>query len=287
MTLTEWVATILAAREVIPGDDSDLTMILRDSAARAVLQGNEGAGPSAQLAGYVQESLSPDRVSHWLAIVERVRCGLTAHPVVAGDLAYPSLLATCWDAPPFLFVRGALPDRPRLAVVGSRTASADSLTMAARVAAQATALGYEVVSGLALGIDTAAHLGALDAGGSTVAVLGTGIEHIYPVENVELAARVAETGALVSQFPPDAPRSSTSFLIRNHVIAGLSSASVVMAGEDRSGSRDEAQAAAAYGRPVLLWGPQLERRGWATRMVAAGQAEFFEKPDDLAAMLAG
>ena len=111
----------------------------------------------------------------------------------------------------------------------------------------------------------------------------TELAHVNPAENQELAARISGSGALISQFPPDAPRSSTSFLIRNHVIAGLSATSVVMAGEERSGSRNEAQAAVGYGRAVLLWEPELGARKWATRMVHDEHARFFSTPDEAVA----
>lgn len=283
---SEWVALILAAREVIPGDDADLTRILRDPDARRVLEGLPGHGVDTHLAQYVRDTISDDRLRHWAAVVERVSMATTSGVLVAGGEGYPVLLDGCWDAPPFLFTRGCLGEQNRVAVVGSRAASDAVLTMTTQVAEAVTDAGYEVVSGLALGVDTAAHRAALKAGGTTVAVMGTGIEHVYPTDNKQLAASISQHGALVSQFPPDAPRSSTSFLIRNHVIAGLSMTSIVLAGEERSGSRNEAQSAAGYGRPVLLWEPELAGKRWASSMVESGHATFFSTPTDAITALA-
>ena len=283
MSWTEWVALILAAREVIPGDDADLTRILRDPQAKAVLEGGDGDGPAGQLARYVRSTISDERLRHWASVIDRVTASENTSVLVAGTDAYPPLLESCWDAPPFLFARGSTSNKPRVAIVGSRSTTDDVLQMTGRVAAAVTQAGHEVVSGLALGVDTAAHTAALQAGGTTLAVMGTGIRHVYPAENQELSVRISERGALISQFPPDAPRSSTSFLIRNHVIAGLSATSLVMAGEERSGSRNEAQAAAGYGRAVLLWEPELGARRWATSMVSGGHAKFFATPEDAVA----
>lgn len=282
----EWVALMLAAREVIPGDDADLTRILRDPDAKRVLEGLPGDGVETNLAHYVRDTISETRLQHWAAVIDRVSTVTSTNVIVAGGERYPALLDSCWDAPPFLFTRGHLGDKERVAIVGSRMANEPVLAMTAQVAEAVTDAGFEVASGLALGVDTAAHIAALRAGGTTVAVMGTGIEHVYPAENRELASEISHSGALVSQFPPDAPRSSTSFLIRNHVIAGLSKVSVVMAGEERSGSRNEAQAAAGYDRPVLLWEPGLAGRKWADDMVKSGHAAFFSTPGQVTARLA-
>ena len=281
MSWTVWVATLLAAREVIPGDDADLTQILRDPEARDALTRDADTGTSlAPLAGYIRASISPHRLAHWDEAAKRLLATGT-EVRVAGDPDYPRLLAQCWDAPPFLFVSGALVERERVAIVGSRDASPDVLRATAAVAEAAALKGLEVVSGLAHGVDSAAHLGALRANGTTLAVMGTGIERVFPEENWELAIAIRNQGALISQFPPDAPGSSTSFLIRNHTIAGLTPISFVMAGKERSGSRNEAQAAVAYGRRVVFWEPALGDQRWARELVTAGRAEFFTQPDEV------
>jgi DNA protecting protein DprA len=120
------------------------------------------------------------------------------------DDEYPRNLRRIYNRPPFLFVRGALDntDERSVAVVGTRRASPDGLSQAAHLAGELARRGVTVVSGLARGIDTAAHTAALDAGGRTLAVMGTGIDRVYPAENAELAQRIPEQGALVSQFWP-------------------------------------------------------------------------------------
>jgi DNA processing protein len=148
------------------------------------------------------------------------------------------------------------------------------LTVTRELAATVAAAGAVVVSGLAAGVDGAAHRGALDAAGQTVAVMGTGITHIYPEQNTGLAEEIRRHGVLLSQFAPDAPRTKTTFLRRNHVIAGLSDVSVVMAGQHRSGSRHEVEQAIEYGRPVLMWAPTLAGEQWAQQLVTNGSATF-------------
>lgn len=284
MTWIDWAAQLLAAREVIPGDDADLTRVLRDPGSRAVLMDQAVSDDDAvDLARYIRGSITEERVAHW----KQVLAGIGDRDVefrAADDPGYPPCLDACWDAPPFLFIEGNLgePDQPRLAVVGSRSTTAQTLHATEQLASEIARAGWQIVSGLAAGVDTAAHWAALKAGGSTVAVMGTGIQNVFPQENAELArAIVAKNGALVSQFPPDAPRSSTSFLIRNHVIAGLSNASVVMTGEERSGSRNEAQAAVGYGRLVYFWRPALQDKDWAHHLVTRGEAMYFDHPSEI------
>jgi DNA processing protein len=132
------------------------------------------------------------------------------------DESYPVRLRAIHQAPPVLFARGALiPDEVAVSVVGSRKASDQGLAMAGGVARELVARGISVIAGLALGIDTAAHRAALAAGGRTVAVIGTGINRVYPAENRKLQEEIAARGLLLSQFWPDAPPQKHTFLIRN------------------------------------------------------------------------
>lgn len=283
MTWTDWAALLLAAREVIPGDDADLTRVLRDPRSRAVLTDQAPDADTFDMARYIRGSVTQERIAHWKRTLEALG-GREIEFRAADHPDYPPLLYACWDAPPFLFVEGQLGglDEPRLAVVGSRSTTTETLQATEQLVSEVARVGWQVVSGLAAGVDTAAHRAALKVGGSTIAVMGTGIQHVFPQENAKLAREiVAKNGALVSQFPPDAPRSSTSFLIRNHVIAGLSNASIVMTGEERSGSRNEAQAAAGYGRPVFLWRQALQDKDWSRRLVDRDEARFFDHPSEI------
>jgi DNA processing protein len=168
------------------------------------------------------------------------------------DPRYPALLRRIYDPPPILYVRGLLAeDELAVAVVGSRAATAAGRTLARSMARDLAAWGATVVSGLARGIDTAAHEGALDASGRTVAVLGCGLDRTYPAENERLAGRIASAGAVVSEFPLGAPPLPEHFPRRNRVIAGWSRAVVVVEAAARSGALNTARCASDEGRDVL------------------------------------
>ncbi|MGL4316003.1 MAG: DNA-processing protein DprA [Pseudomonas sp.] len=174
--------------------------------------------------------------------------------VVMWDAAnYPALLAELSDAPPLLFVAGnpGLLEQPQLAMVGSRRASRPGLDSAGAFARSLAGGGFTITSGLALGVDGAAHQGALDVGGSTLAVLGTGLQCIYPHRHVGLAARIIEGGgALVSELPLDCPPQAGNFPRRNRIISGLSLGVLVVEASPSSGSLITARLAAEQGREV-------------------------------------
>jgi DNA processing protein len=180
------------------------------------------------------------------------------------DQGYPENLRAVHDRPPLLFCSGSLEpaDDRAVAVVGARRASASGATAARALARHLTKSGFTVVSGLAAGIDTAAHDAALAAGGRTVAVLGTGLRRSYPPQNAGLQSRIAAQCAVVSQFWPDSPPSRHSFPMRNAVISGLSLATVVVESSHTGGSRLQARLALEQGRPVFLWHRLLEQP-WA------------------------
>jgi len=190
------------------------------------------------------------------------------------DAEYPSRLAEIPDAPATLHVRGRLLDEDALAVaiVGSRRATTYGLEVAETLAADLAARGVTIVSGLARGIDSAAHRGALRVGGRTLAVLGSGVDVIYPPENRRLAVEIAERGALLSQFAPGTPPLPQNFPIRNQVIAAISLAVVVVEAAERSGSLITARLAAELGREVLAVPGRIttsESRG-ANRLIQDG-----------------
>ncbi len=169
------------------------------------------------------------------------------------DSSYPAQLRDIHEMPPLLFTRGELSDdRRAIAVVGSRAASEHGLKVARSVARTLAEAGVTVVSGLAAGIDTAAHTAALDADGRTVAVIGTGIRRTYPRENAELQRTIERRGLVISQFLPDAPPTRGSFPMRNAVMSGYASATVVVEAGEHSGARIQARYALAHGRPVIM-----------------------------------
>jgi DNA processing protein len=205
-----------------------------------------------------------------------------------GDAEYPALLLAVPTAPATLHVRGALVEGDTLAVavVGSRRATAYGLSVAETLAADLAARGVTIVSGLARGIDTAAHRGALRVGGRTIAVLGSGVDVVYPPENARLAEEVAARGALVSQFAPGTPPLPHHFPTRNAVIAGLSLAVVVVEAAERSGSLITARLAAELGREVLAMPGRAtapESRG-ANRLIQDGAALALGWEDVVAAL---
>jgi len=168
---------------------------------------------------------------------------------------YPEWLARTFDPPPALYVRGALvpgEGERSVAIVGARAATPRGLTLARALARDLAEAGLTVVSGLARGIDTAAHRGALEAGGRTVAILGSGLDRVYPAENEELAATIATRGgAVVSEFPLDTRPWKGNFPRRNRVIAGWGRGVVVVEAGERSGALITARVALDEGREVL------------------------------------
>jgi DNA processing protein len=183
-----------------------------------------------------------------------MRSFVTVRP---GNPAYPSQLAAIPAAPECLWIRGDIGRLPNsttraVAVVGSRAASRDGLELAAGIAGDLARAGVTIVSGLARGIDGAAHAAALDAAGTTVAVLGSGLDRVYPPEHVALAARIAEAGAVVSEFPPAMAPHAGCFPRRNRVISGLCQAVVIVEAPEKSGALITASAALDQGREVMV-----------------------------------
>ncbi|MCX9157320.1 DNA-processing protein DprA [Niveibacterium sp. 24ML] len=173
--------------------------------------------------------------------------------VTLGDPEYPPTLLQTADPPLLLYVKGRveLLSRPALAVVGSRHASAQGLENAEAFSRALSAAGLLIVSGLALGIDAAAHRGGLDGVGGTLAFIGTGADRIYPARNASLARRIAESGAIVSEFPLGTPSVAHNFPKRNRLIAGLAQGVLVVEAAPASGSLITARLAGELGREVL------------------------------------
>ena len=173
--------------------------------------------------------------------------------VTLADAAYPPLLLNIPDPPVLLYVRGraALLQAPAVAVVGSRNATRQGVEHAARFAAELAGAGLTIVSGLALGIDAAAHTGALGEPGSTVAVIGTGIDIDYPAGNRALAERIARAGCIVSEYALGTPPLAHHFPRRNRLISGLARGGLVIEAAAQSGSLITARLAAEQGRDVF------------------------------------
>jgi DNA processing protein len=215
------------------------------------------------------------------ALAEATDRGLTAIPL--GDEAYPDLLRHLPDPPLVLWAKGDVSwlARPAVAVVGSRAATPAGLATARTLGRGLAAAGLVVVSGMAYGIDAAAHEGALDEGG-TVAVLGCGADRVYPWEHRALAARIVERGAIVSEFAPGTLPLRHHFPLRNRIISGLSLAVVVVQASYNSGSLHTARAAGEQGRGILaVPGPTQAGRHRGCHALIKDGARLVETVEDV------
>ena len=169
--------------------------------------------------------------------------------IVGGDDAYPKLLKEISDPPIALYRKGSYDfSRPHIAIVGSRRTTLYGQATAKKIGAQLAQLGFCIVSGLARGIDTAAHEGALSVGGKTAAVLGTGLDVIYPPENLGLYRQIEEHGAVLSEFPFGRRADRQSFAMRNRIVAGMCEATVVIESDVDGGAMITARFAGEQGR---------------------------------------
>jgi DNA processing protein len=204
------------------------------------------------------------------------------------DPRYPPQLAVVPGCPELLYVSGdpAVLRLPQIAIVGSRSATAAGRETAFEFASALAAAGLAITSGLALGIDAAAHRGALDAGGVTIAVCGTGLDRVYPAEHASLAAAITARGALVSEFPPGTPPLAVNFPQRNRLMSALSRGVLVIEAAARSGSLITARLAGEQGRDVLAVPGSIHNalaRG-CHRLIKDGAA-LVETPDDVLAVI--
>jgi len=213
-----------------------------------------------------QSSIDADLDEYMTMIAALDERGVSVITVLDSD--YPSNLRLIYNRPPFLLVKGTLrPEDDRsIAVVGTRKASEEGLELADRLSRELATSGVTVISGLALGIDGAAHAGALASGGRTVAVVGTGIHRVYPSEHTGLADEiVAAGGAIVSQFWPDAPPTKWAFPLRNITMSGIAVGTVVVEASNVSGARNQARHALEHGKKLFLVESLVMQEEWAKR----------------------
>jgi len=204
--------------------------------------------------------------------------------VAWSDPAYPVALASIVDPPPVLWTRGRIDalHAPAVAIVGSRAASQYALSIAHDLAHDLAACGLVVVSGLARGVDSAAHRGALAVGGVTVAVLGSGVDVMYPPEHAPLAKQIDERGAVISELVPGTKPDAMFFPLRNRIISGLSRAVVVIEAGEKSGSLITARCALEQGRDVLaVPGNVLNGRNRGAHGLLRDGAKIVETADDI------
>lgn len=221
---------------------------------------------------------------HWAEEEIRRLQSLGAHIVTIEQQGYPSSLKAIYDPPPFLYIKGEISPRDQLAVamVGSRAATAYGLRVAFAMARDLAVRGVTIVSGMARGIDSAAHRGALSAGGRTIAVLGCGINVIYPPENRELHEQISRNGAVLTEFPLDTQPEAPHFPARNRIISGLSIGVVIAEAAPRSGSLITARYALEQGREVFAIPGNVESmRSRGTHGLIRQGAHLVEKADDV------
>lgn len=278
MDVTDRQRRLLALCAIrVDGESPDWSMIAR--------QAQSGEGLDALWSGDILESSAAARRSLPVLragiadpgpLTERVDAELTAAGRAGASLVtvlddqYPPNLRLVPNLPPFLFHRGNLrpDDDVAVAVVGTRAATDDGISRARSMARMLAERHVTVVSGLARGIDTAAHTAALDSGGRTIAVLGTGITRCYPPENEGLAEQVTASGALVSQFWPTRAPGKDTFPRRNVVTSGLSQGTVVIEASSTSGARMQARLALEHGKQVFLLRSLVAGQPWARDYVS-------------------
>ena len=240
--------------------------------ARAVLDDEQGL-----LAGQLLDAAAAE-VTAW--------SGQGMELLTVLDPGYPANLRAVHDRPPLIFVAGRLAARDgrAVAVIGTRRPSPSGLDRARAIAQELVACGYTVVSGLAAGIDTAAHTTALAAGGRTIGVIGTGLLCCYPAKNAALQRQIPADGAVISQFWPDAAPSRKSFPLRNAVMSGMALATVIVEATHTSGARTQARLALAHGRPVLLVDSLLDQR-WAAELASRPGTHVIRTPAEVPAVV--
>jgi len=205
-------------------------------------------------------------------------------PIGWDGASYPVALTTIIDPPPVLWVRGLIDslNRHAVAIVGARAASPYGLSVAERLASDLALAGLVIVSGMARGVDSAAHRGALAVGGTTIAVLGSGVDVIYPPEHAQLARDIAAAGAVVSELVPGTLPLPQFFPLRNRIISGLCRAVVVIEAGEKSGSLITAKMALEQGRDVLaVPGNVLSGRNRGAHGLLRDGAKIVESADDI------
>lgn len=262
----------LVAREALRPDGLKMLLAGTITERRASPENRRGLKRSLE-SGLPVDDIT-DRLAEWTS------AGLRLTTVLDDD--YPLNLRLVSNLPPFLFYRGTLrpDDAFSVAIVGTRQATPEGLDRARRMARALAKRGVTILSGLARGIDTAAHEATIKAGGRTIAVLGSGLLNVYPPENHELAERIADSGAVVSQFWPDAPPAKYNFPRRNIVTSGLGQGTIVIEASATSGAKMQARLALEHGKLVFIVRSLVESHSWAKEYVKRGAVEV-QSPDDV------
>ena len=220
-----------------------------------------------------------DNIKKSLELIENAGINIVTYQ----DELYPAKLLEIYDRPPFLYVKGSLKKEDiNISIVGSRLASTYGKYTTERISRELALRGVTIVSGLARGIDSAAHRGALAAQGRTIAVLGTGLDVIYPPENKKLFTAIGQNGAVVSEFPLGTPPHAFNFPARNRIISGMSYGVVVVEAGEKSGSLITARLALEQGREVFAVPGSIDSAGsrGTNKLIKQG-AKLIENTDDI------
>ena len=285
MTLHDWVS--LAMIWWRGGGRRAIADWLSDPHGAARLGGGPEAALPAVVTGISSRLASPGRLA---AARTRARAAMAAARAAGiaavpwSDPGYPALLAAIPDPPPVLWLRGdrAALEGPPVAVVGSRAGTVYACEVGRTLGADLASRGVTVVSGLARGVDSAAHRGVLAAAGRTIAVLGAGLDVVYPPEHAPLAEEIVGRGLLVSELPPGTTPRPAYFPLRNRLISGLSRAVVVVEASERSGSLITARLALEQGRDVMaVPGNVLTGRNRGAHALLRDGARIVETADDV------
>ena len=259
------------ALKLVPGIGARTSgkLLERFRSPQAIFHASRTELEAAGVSGAVAQSIASGCTFEDAAAQQEKMAESGATMVTIGDPRYPKLLREIFDPPLLLFVRGSveLLQSLMLGVVGTRRPTPYGIAVSERLSGDLAHAGLTIVSGMARGIDTASHRGTLAAGGNTVAVLGCGVDVVYPSENRKLAAEIAAKGAIISEFPMGATAFPQNFPIRNRIISGMSAGVLVVEGAQYSGSAITAKLAMDQGREVfavpgnitskLSWGPNL------------------------------
>jgi len=247
--------------------------------AASVSKLNEIPGISKNIAAAIAGFKNWEKIKVELELLDKIQINIITYQ----DDLYPAKLMNIYDRPPFLYVRGNLnKDDINIAIVGSRLASTYGKYTTEKISRELALKGLTIVSGMARGIDSVAHRGALSAHGRTIAVLGSGLDVIYPPENKKLFTDIIQNGAVISEYPPGTPPRSTNFPARNRIISGMSYGVVIIEAGEKSGSLITARLALEQGREVFAVPGSIDAAGsrGTNKLIKQG-AKLIENTDDI------
>lgn len=274
------------ALRLVPGLGAVKTTRLLEEfrSPQAIFRASQSELEACEISGSVARSVTSGCVfEDALEQQERLRAH-NAQIIPFGYPQYPARLAEIYDPPPILFARGnpALLDSVMIAVVGTRRPTPYGVAATEKLSSDLAQAGATIVSGMARGIDTAAHRAALRVSANTIAVYGCGVDNVYPAENRKLADEIAEKGLIISEFPIGVPAHPQNFPIRNRIVSGMSHGVLIVEGAQYSGSTITARLAAEQGREVYaVPGNITSKMSWAPNLLIKQGAKLVQDAEDI------